>query len=241
MRLDSLANLDYRPEQLLKQFLDSNPKWCAAIIVRHKLINDNFPTYYDYDEDTQWVVELDGKWYNFIINIPRGRNYGGRPQKAGVIYKRFYRDGESPIKRKRTYKRFEWIPSWKVVEYPGEHRKDADCQIWSFAVCTGLSYDAAYEALAAEGWSERSTNMMSIRWEKACTKLGFTFTRIWASWNRDTKGMTLKTVGQRFPTGTYAISIRGHACALKNGELYDSAFDSELKRVESVYQITRMV
>jgi hypothetical protein len=54
------------------------------------------------------------------------------------------------------------------------------------------------------------------------------------------RGMTVKSVGKRFPKGRFIVLIRGHAIGFKNGEIMDWSRDVQRglnSRVEAVIKV----
>lgn len=217
----------------LKDFLGENPEWNNAEVIKEGEIDDNFTTYYYYD--FCWLVKKKNRHYNMIISKENANPWKGRNTKLGVIYKRIYLDGEVKQKRKRSYSfDFDYKRTWQVINT--EKRFRNDCQIWTLAICLGITYERAHEILSVEGWSEESTNLMVPRWEKALNKLNIKYAQVWERFTSE-KGLTLKTVAKYFPKGTFHLSVKGHTCCLKDGIIYDSSFETQYKRIEYIYKV----
>lgn len=231
MKFSVLSFRDWKHEDLFKKFLRDNPRFNNAIIIRHA-IEDNFGIDYQYEES--WTVEIKNRFYNVILNDPWRDWERGRKQKAGFIFKRFYREDETPIKKIKFFSDYKREHTGHSVARTTSYNND--CQIWTLAKCCGLTYDDAAKALHEVGWTAKRTNYFYF--PRALGLLGFQYKEIWRRFSVN-KGITLRHIQKIIPAqGTFSVTVKQHILCVVDGIIYDSAFNPNA-RVGEILEITK--
>ena len=94
-----------------------------------------------------------------------------------------------------------------------------DCAVKALAIATRQSYNVAHTALAMHGRDDRAGTYPQQTYA-ATEMLGFSVREVWNRYDAE-RGCTVRTVGNKFPKGTYYVHVRGHILALVNGEVED--------------------
>ena len=238
LELSDSTNTHWSISEELNKFFRKEPKFKEAEIVQEGLIKDTFTTYYTYSES--WVVNLGGKLYNVIIN--EGDWYNRR-NKAGVKFQRYYPDGKRRTRRVKPDWEFEYKKPWELVVRNNGEGKRGDCQIWTVAVCLGITYKESFDLLYARGWREgNSRNEFLNDWKGIFAANGKTFEEYWCKWRSNCKkelfvGSTVGGIVKKLPSkGTFAVSTKSHIFSVIDGVLIDSCFEAN-NRVTNVYKI----
>lgn len=125
-----------------------------------------------------------------------------------------------------------------------------DCAVIAVALVTGVTYQEAHTALAAEGRDYRKGTLM-VQTHNAIKKLGFHVERIplttkivlYPGIHKNLRNVTTHHPA-RFNAAwadghNYLFHIRAHVLAVKNGVVYDWS-KGRAMRVRDVYRVTKI-
>jgi hypothetical protein len=95
-----------------------------------------------------------------------------------------------------------------------EKREKRDCTVRALAICTGKSYEECIEIMAAVGRKKDRGVPFRMVAQKVARLSGAKFTQV-------KRSGTLNSFIKRFPEGTFYVTIKGHALAVKDGKVHD--------------------
>ena len=121
----------------------------------------------------------------------------------------------------------------KAAAERGEHN---DCAVKALALATGHCYNVAQVALQLEGRKDKCGTYPAQTWA-ATEALGFKTREVWNAWESE-RGMTVRTVGQQFPKGTFYVHVAGHILTMRDGEVEDWTRGSR-RKVKRVVEVTK--
>lgn len=124
-----------------------------------------------------------------------------------------------------------------------------DCSVRALSNVTGISYQEAHDKMKVAGRIDRKTCPNRI-WEKVYAESGLVLEAVFGSTNtarnkslynpgvRQYRGVSIgKLIPRLDPSRSYAIHVRGHVFAVKNGKVLDSHPQRAGTRVVALYSI----
>ena len=93
-------------------------------------------------------------------------------------------------------------------------REKRDCTVRALAICTSRSYDECLDVMASVGRKTDRGIPFQLVAQLVARKSGVTFTQV-------SRSGTLISFLKRFPQGTFYVTIKGHALAVKDGKVHD--------------------
>jgi hypothetical protein len=242
---------DFYDHLALKEFLEKHPRFKDAVIMERGAVFGRYPFRHRYrsvNNNEMWKVRIGDK-FTYALGISRPwRGYDTMPK---IIQRRFYEDGEKPIKRKVRKVDVEYVDHGK-----GQSTYGRDCQLRTLATVMGQDYFDVHREMSDRGWKPNhvgnvhyTTGHKKNRWDEVMEVFGYEKERVWTKKNlltygcevkskllKHKTGMTVATAACELPRGTYIVSMRSHVCAVIDNKIFDS-WNCQNKHVHRIWKV----
>lgn len=117
-------------------------------------------------------------------------------------------------------------------------RQKNDCTVRAVALATQISYDAAYELLAAAG-RKCSKGFAFKPWAAAAVVNGYGFEWQAVRKQRGRPRLGLALFCQFYPTGTYIVLVKRHVLTVIDGVCHDCFISDAQQPVQGFWQVVK--
>lgn len=113
-------------------------------------------------------------------------------------------------------------------------REKRDCTVRALAICSGKSYDECLGIMASVGRKQNKGIPFRMVVHEVGSKSGLKFKEV-------KRSGTLNSFLRKFPEGTYYVTIKGHAMAVKDGMVHDLVKPKPYCMIRKAWRVERLV
>jgi AbrB family looped-hinge helix DNA binding protein len=113
-------------------------------------------------------------------------------------------------------------------------REKRDCTVRALAVCSGKTYDECLDIMASVGRKKNKGIPFVMVAQQVASLAGIKLKQV-------KRSGTLTSFLRKFPQGTYYVTIRGHAMAIKDGIVHDLVKPKPYCMIRKAWRVEKLV